>query len=347
MKRVLSLVIIAAIGAAGWFALTSRTSAPVEASFETVRVSRQTLDRTVTATGVIRPVVGAEIEVGSRVSGMVRELPVRVGDQVEAGDLLAVLDPIGFEALVAQSEADLALARAQWELSQSSERRIAALAGKGLATPQELDSARGDLKVARARVELAEARLRSARIDLGYTRITAPIRGVIADISTREGETVAAAFAAPKFVTIVDLSRLEVRAYVDETDIGRIFIGQEATFSVDTYPDKAFSAKVTAIQPKAEIQGSVVNYVVVLRFKTPPETTPRPEMTAHVRLVMDRREGALTVPREVLRRRDGRQYVMVKRGDSWQEQIVRIGWRTNRSAEVLDGLAEGEVVQVN
>ncbi len=90
--------------------------------------------------------------------------------------------------------------------------------------------------------------------------------GVVASVSTQEGETVAASFAAPTFVTLLDLARLEVWAYVDETDIGRIHRGQDATFTVDTYGDDEFAGRVTAIYPQAEIRDNVVNYVAVIRF---------------------------------------------------------------------------------
>ncbi len=123
---------------------------------------------------------------------------------------------------------------------------------------------------------------------LGYTRIDAPIAGVVASISTQEGETVAASFAAPTFVTLLDLDRLEVWAYVDETDIGRIRAGQPARFTVDTYPDQEFEGRVTAIYPQAEIRDNVVNYVTVVRFEPPRDRTLRPEMTATVRIALDR-----------------------------------------------------------
>ena len=131
---------------------------------------------------------------------------------------------------MAQAEADLALARAQLAMAASSHERAAALSSAGIVSEFELESATRDLEVARARVDLEQARVNSAQIQLAYTEIRAPVQGVIADVTTREGETVAASFAAPTFVTIVDLDRLEVQAYVDETDIGQIFVGQQATF---------------------------------------------------------------------------------------------------------------------
>ncbi len=210
------------------------------------RVGRSTMARTVIATGVIRPVVGAEINVGSRISGTVVHLPVKVGDRVEAGQLLAELDRAALDAAFDQARAELALARPRVALAVSKLERRRSLAESGVATGEDLDVAVRDLAVERARLRAAEARLRSAEIVLGYTRITAPIPGVVAEVTTREGETVAADFSAPTFVTLVDLDRLEVLAYVDETDVGRVFVGQSASFSVDTYPGAEFSATVTA-----------------------------------------------------------------------------------------------------
>jgi len=337
------LTLAAAAGVASW----QRQTAGADVTFETVRVARGTLDRTVVATGVIRPVVGAEVDVGSRISGQVVDLRVKVGDAVDAGDLLARIDATGIDARVDQATADLALARAELTQAESACERRRRLAGEGIVPTADLDLAVRDLEVARARVDSAAAELRGAEIDRGYTRITAPIRGVIAEVTTREGETVAASFASPTFVTIVDLDRLEVQAYVDETDVGRVFVGQTAAFTVDTYPEVELAATVTAIRPQAEIQSSVVNYVVLLAFAGVEGAVLRPEMTAHVRLRVDRRDDVLTVPRATLRRRDGRQYADVERHGVWVEQEIRTGWRTDGAVEVVDGLAEGETVRVN
>ena len=317
------------------------------ADAKTFRVNRGSLQQTVMATGVVRPVVGAEVEVGSRISGRLVRLPVKVGDSVEAGDLLAELDAAGLDAQVAQAEANLVLAQAERALAQTVFDRKQRLVDEEIIPRTDLDVAFRDLEVAAARTENARAGLRGAEINRGYSRIEAPIRGVIAEVTTREGETVAASFAAPTFVTIIDLERLEVQAYVDETDIGRIFVGQPATFTVDTYNDVEFEATVTAIEPNAEIQGSVVNYVAVLEFADQEGTILRPEMTAHVRLEAGRRDDVLIVPRNTLHRRDGRRYVNVRRDGEWQEQEVRTGWRTERGVEIVDGLAEGDTVQIN
>ncbi len=314
---------------------------------QTGRVDFSQLTETVISTGVIRPMVGAEINVGSRISGTVVNLPVGVGDRVEVGQLLAELDTTALEAAADQVRADVALARPRVALAESVLERRRQLAGQGLASAEDLDTAQRDLAVARAQLEASKARLRSAEIILGYTRITAPLGGVVAEVTTREGETVAADFSAPTFVTILDLDRLEVLAYVDETDIGRVKAGQAATFTVDTYPEMEFKAVVNSIQPRAELQNSVVNYVVRLDFEPVDDYVLRPEMTAHVRLVVAERNDALTVPRSALTRRDGRQFVLVQRSDEWVETAVRTGWRSESTVEIIAGVNQGDVIELN
>lgn len=314
---------------------------------QTARVDFSSLSETVIATGVIRPMVGAEVNVGSRISGTVVRLPVEVGDRVEVGQLLAELDTTALEAAADQVRADVALAQPRVALAESVLKRRQQLADQGLASTEDLDTAQRDLAVAQAQLEASKARLRSAEIILGYSRITAPIRGVVAEVTTREGETVAADFSAPTFVTILDLDRLEVLAYVDETDIGRVEIGQAATFTVDTYPGVEFKATVNTIQPRAELQNSVVNYIVRLDFDTADGFILRPEMTAHVRLVVAERDDALTVPRTALTRRDGRQFVLVQRDDEWVETAVRTGWRSENRVEILSGVSQGDVIELN
>lgn len=311
------------------------------------RVDLGRVTETVIATGVIRPMVGAEVNVGSRISGTVVNLPVEVGDRVELDQLLAELDKTALEAAADQVRAEVALAQPRVALAESILNRRQRLASQGLASDEALEIAHRDLAVERALLEASKARLRSAEIMLGYTRITAPISGVVAEVTTREGETVAADFSAPTFVTIIDLDRLEVLTYVDETDIGRVRVGQRAIFTVDTYPEVEFEAMVTAIQPRAEQQNTVVNYVVRLDFESSAPYILRPEMTAHVQLVVAEREDVLSVPRNSVLRHDGRQFVVLKRANEWVETAVTTGWRSENTVEVLTGVSQGDVIELN
>jgi multidrug efflux pump subunit AcrA (membrane-fusion protein) len=205
-----------------------------------------------------------------------------------------------------------------------------------------------DLQAAEAEVAQANASLRIAAANLGYATITAPMAGVIASVSTQQGETVtsgSAAAQAPTFVTIIDLSRLQVDAYVDETDIGKVHVGQEATFSVDAFPDKEFSGKVTAIYPKALIQQNVVDYDVVIAIDNR-EGLLRPDMTTNTTITVAKREKVLTIPNQAVRREEGDRVVYVQEGDRLLRRPVRTGWRDRTYTEVLGGLKEGERVAV-
>lgn len=266
--------------------LLGRTSSdparPQEA--KVVRASPREPEPVVTATGVIRPMVGAEVRVGSRISGVVERLRVRIGDSVAKGQLLAELDARDLLARRDQASAALESARAGLGYAQADLRRKRELSAAQIVSPNDLELAERAAAMAEQQVAEAAASLDYATAQLGYSRIYAPIAGVVASISTQEGETVAASFAAPTFVTLLDLDRLEVWAYVDETDIGRIRAGQAARFTIDTYPGHEFEGRVTAIYPQAEIRDNVVNYVTVVRFDPPRDRTLRPEMTASVRI---------------------------------------------------------------
>jgi macrolide-specific efflux system membrane fusion protein len=205
-----------------------------------------------------------------------------------------------------------------------------------------------DLQYAEAQVEQARAALRIAEANLGYATITAPMSGVVASVSTQQGETVtsgSAAAQAPTFVTIIDLNRLQVDAYVDETDIGKVRVGLEATFSVDAYPDREFRGKVTAIYPKALIQQNVVTYDVVIAIDNG-EGLLRPDMTANTTITVARREKVLTVPNQAVRRENGDRVVFVQEGDRLVRRPVKTGWKDKTYTEVLSGLKEGERVVV-
>lgn len=285
-KLVLSLVILGAVAVAALVLARGgswRDQEPAQAE-KVVRRARRAPESAVTATGVIKPMSGAEVRVGSRVSGVVRRLFVRVGDAVRKGQVLAELDARELLARRAQAAAAMESAHADLGYAQADLRRKRELGAAQLIPRNELDLAERACAVAEQRLKEAEANLEYAETQLSYTQIYAPISGVVSTISTQEGETVAASFAAPTFVTLLDLDRLEVWAYVDETDIGRIQAGQKARFTVDTYPGQELEGRVTTIYPQAEIRDNVVNYVTVVRFEPPRDRTLRPEMTVMAKI---------------------------------------------------------------
>jgi multidrug resistance efflux pump len=234
-------------------------------SNETALVEQRNMAATVIAIGALRPQIGAEVRVGSRISGRVQRLRANIGDRVTKGQVIAELETAELDAIVAEREAQLRLADARLAAQDTSSpeglARAAAEVARASATEQltaaELDRrqqllatlgttaadveaarerhlvARAQLSTARREFDLAQrearaehagalAALERARVERSFTVIRAPISGTIASVATQEGETVAAGLSAPTFVTIVDLDRLQVHAYVDEVDIGKV-----------------------------------------------------------------------------------------------------------------------------
>jgi macrolide-specific efflux system membrane fusion protein len=204
------------------------------------------------------------------------------------------------------------------------------------------------IRQAKATKESLKAALDYAKVQLSYATIIAPIDGVISYVSTQQGETVVAGLNAPIFVTIIDLERLQVDAFVDETDIGRVKVGQKATFTVDTYPGEEFAGEVMAIYPKAIIQENVVNYDVVVRITDPKIELLRPDMTASVKIFQEERKGILAIPRKYISTEEGDRviYVLKENGKEPQRRIIKTGWQDSKNTEVLEGLSEGEKIVV-
>jgi RND family efflux transporter MFP subunit len=290
--------------------------------------------------------IGAEVRVGSRISGVVARLFVRVGDTVSKGQALAELDARELEARLHEAAAALELARATLQYAQTDLRRKRELIAERLVAPSDLDLAEQAFAVADQQRAQAEANLDFAMTEVGYAKIVAPIAGVVASVSTQEGETVAASLAAPTFVTLLDLGRLEVWAYVDETDIGRIHPGQRARFTVDAYSDHEFDGRVVSIYPRPEIRDNVVDYITVLRFQPVRDRVLRPEMTTVVRIALDMRSRVLAVPLRAVRRDGDRQFVACPRGSSIERRFVTTGSRDDAYWEIVDGLHEGDEVIV-
>jgi len=203
-----------------------------------------------------------------------------------------------------------------------------------------------ELKQATAEVARAQFAVANGKVLLSYATLTAPIDGVIASVSTQEGETVAAGFNAPTFVTIIDLERLQVDAYVDEVDIGKVRPGQAAVFTVDTFPGREFQGRVSAIYPKAIIQDNVVNYDVVVDILDRHDGELRPEMTASVTVLLETKTGVLAISAKAVKRERGKNVVYVSNDGPPEPREVKIGWKDGPWIEILGGLDEGQTIFV-
>ena len=233
--------------------------------------------------------------------------------------------------------------QAQEQLSVAEARLASALKALDLAKTRYGE----DLKQVRADIKRAKAALVNAKVKLSYATITAPISGVIGSVSTQQGETVFAGLNAPTFVTIIDLNRIQVDAFVDETDIGKVKVGERAIFTVDTYPNKDFEGAVSAIYPKAVIQENVVNYDVVIDINSPFKNLLRPDMTASVTIYQEERKGVLMVPRQAIIREGGHKYVLVQSSNGPpQKKAVQTGISSGNTIEIISGINEGDTVVI-
>ncbi len=344
-KWIMGFIAIVAVGVIAVFLTGSSGEGEKNTTaFDITAVVRRDLNSSVLATGIVRPCVGAEVKVGSQVSGIVQQLFVDIGDPVKKGQLLAVLEPTQYRASYNQALAALEVARADLRYNRLNLDRQRFLFKEDTVSRDTLDTAETSYETAKARVSQAEANAEYAKIQLGYTRIYAPISGVVSSIATQVGETVAASFAAPTFVTIIDLNRLEVWAYVDETDIGRVRIGQQTRFTVDTYTDTDFEGQVTAIYPKAEIQENVVNYVTVITVTAKKDRILRPEMTTTVNILLQTRKNVLTVPNRAIHRENGGKFVYILENQQPRKHPVKTGWKNRDHTEITSGLAENDRV---
>lgn len=244
-----------------------------------------------------------------------------------------------------------AVSRDEWERSE--ERLKVARAGLDAAR-LALDLAKKryaeDVKQARAEIARARPALNNAQVQLSYATLLAPISGVIASVSTQEGETVAAGLNSPTFVTIIDLERLQVDAMVDEVDIGKVHPGQKAVFTVDAFPAREFPGNVTAIYPKAVLLENVVYYDVVVDIQGNQDKVLRPEMTASVTIFLDAKPGVLAIPAKAVKRERGKNVVYVRQDGPdgtpgrWAPREVKVGWKDGTWIEVVSGLREGETI---
>ena len=286
MRRVILVAALVSAGVAAYrYAPTPAFLATsAQAELPTLRVRREPITESTVAIGTVKAKVGAEVKVGSQLSGIVAELRVSVGDTVAKGDLLASLNDADARARVDVLKAEVASAIAETDYAESELDRTERL--RELVPELQIENLRKNLRVKQAAVERTRAALAEAQIRLGYAVIRAPVAGTIASVSTYRGETIAASLAAPTFVTIVDLKRLEVQSYVDETDIGRVRVGQRVTIRVDAFPGTDLEGLVAAIYPKAQLVNNVVNYVVIIDIRDMRDLVIRPEMTAHVNFIL-------------------------------------------------------------
>lgn len=363
------LAVVVALGLAGfgyWYAELRNAGTSADAEPPTVQVARGNVEMSVLASGVIE--AKSLVAVGARVSGQVETLAVRLGDRVKAGDLIAQLESLDQQNDVAQAKADqaqieaqIASNKAEQALAELSFDRNRQLGEKNLISAETLETARATLAMKKAaglsleaQRQRAEIAVSSAELALERTRITAPASGTVVAVVTDQGQTVNASSATPTIVKIADLDHMVVHADISEADVVRVKPGQHARFTLLGAPDRPFDAILSAVEPApASIETndaidttSAIYYVGLLDVDNPVGEL-RIGMTAEVTILLDNARDVLTLPSSMIyRTADGKTAVEVwdPASKTRGERIVTVGLDNAVTAEIADGLVEGERV---
>jgi HlyD family secretion protein len=253
----------------------------------------------VTATGTINPVTS--VDVGTQVSGIVSKLYADFNSVVKKGQVIAQIDSTFLVQAVKEAEANYDRVKAQLADSKRNLDREKTLLDRGLESQLNYDAALMTYESNAASMKSAQASIDRAKINLAYATIYAPISGVVTNRAVNIGQTVAASFSSPTLYTIAnDLSRMQVLTTVDESDIGRVSIGQSATFTVDSYPDETFRGTVSQIRLAPVTVQNVVNYTVVIEVKND-QLKLMPGMTANVKVLVASSQNVLKISSMALR----------------------------------------------
>jgi macrolide-specific efflux system membrane fusion protein len=370
-RVVAALLVLAGLGWAikhFWF------TPPPAPQVATATVTQADIEDTVLATGTI----GAFklVSVGAQVTGEVKKLNVALGDVVKQGQLIAEIDALTQQNNLRNAQAQLQNAEAQLRSRQAALQqaelaavRLRELVAADAGTRADLEAAEAALTTARAESAAQQAQINQARVaedtakvNLGYTRVTAPMDGVVVAIVTEQGQTVNANQSAPTIIKLARLDTMTVKAQISEADVPRVKPGMPVYFSLLGEPDTRIEAKLRAVEPgpttlatdssgstSSTSTSSSTTSAIYFNgiFDVPnPEGKLRINMTAQTTIVLAQVKQALTLPSAALGRRDGpgRYKVRVLQGDQVVEKSVRIGLNNRVLAQVLDGLSAGDQV---
>ncbi|MGB5747720.1 MAG: efflux RND transporter periplasmic adaptor subunit [Desulfobacterales bacterium] len=315
-KAVFIVFILLGISAGVLWKFWSPSEAKMPARFETEPVRQGRLKVTVSATGTLKPV--NQVDVGTEVSGIIREVLVDFNDAVKKGQILARLDASKLQAQKLQSEASLEVAKAEYVKAQTDVanaksilerlKRAFRLSNGKVPAKQDMDTAETNCQVTLAQVEVARANISKAKAvldanisELEKATIYSPITGIVLNRSVEEGQTVAASLQAPVLFTLAEnLANMMLYVSVDEADVGQIKEGQSAEFIVDAYPNKTFPAQITQVRFAPQTENGVVTYQCLLKVDNS-ELLLRPGMTATADILVHDEQDALLVPNAALR----------------------------------------------
>ena len=366
-----NLIIAVTVGLIIVFFALSRCGRSSAGQYQTATVTRGPITQAVTATGTLNPVVN--VQVGSQVSGNIQKLFADFNSKVKAGDVVAQIDPVLFQATVTQAEGDLANAQAALELAKVNATRIQELFAKKNSAQADVDQATANLHQAEANVKIKQGALDKAKADLDHCTIKSPVDGEVISRSVDVGQTVAASLQAPVIFAIAnDLTKMQIDANVAEADVGVVEVNQDVDFTVDAFPTRTFHGKVVQVRNAPITVQNVVTYDTVIGVSNP-DLKLKPGMTANVSVKIAHRDDALQIKNAALRyrpadatpatsrgaaspspggarpgggreRRGSERTVYVFSGNRPQPTQIKTGISDGIVTEVMEGLKEGDRV---
>lgn len=326
-------------------------------SYQFEKVKKGSIEKTVTATGTIEPIL--QVEVGTQVSGVISKLYVDYNSRVKRGQLLAEIDRTVLESEVTSRRADLNSNKSEYDYQKKNFDRVAGLYAKSLISQKEYETAEYQYSKAKAAYDKSRSDMLKAKTNLSYASICSPIDGVVLSRAVDEGQTVAASFNTPTLFTIAnDLEKMRVIANVDEADIGEVKAGQRVTFTVDAFPDDVFNGEVTQVRLESTTVSNVVTYKVVVNAPNP-QLKLKPGLTANITIITSERSNILVVPSKAFRFNPSEgatgksnpaadiKTLWVKTAKGISPQKVKVGITDGVSTEVVSGLRAGDAIAVS
>ena len=382
MKRpwIILLVLTVLIGG-GFLTYRKYFAVPEVQVLETARVERGDIRGVLVETGIIKSQVGAVVKIGSRATGTIVKMNVKIGDRVKQGDLIALIDDRETREKIQRQQAALEGARktlaqvestypqrikeaqANLEYAKINHSREKELLKFEYTTPDAVDKAENqqkaleanwrklqkeyqtEVEITRARIAEITAQIKELEVTLSYTKIYAPIDGVVSDVTLQQGETIVAGLQVANLVTIQDPSRLDMQIYVDETNIGKTKVGQQVEFYVDSFPDKTFRGSIDKLYPQPQTKDNIVYYLAIMSIPKEDAAFLRPEMTTHVKVIFEEKRDILTVPNAAVKFEEGKQIAYKVVGPNKVEKLeLKTGLRGEEKTEILAGAEDDDEV---
>jgi multidrug efflux pump subunit AcrA (membrane-fusion protein) len=381
MKKIWFIFIALTLIGSGFFVYKKFLSKPEIKVLETAKVEKGSIRGVIVETGIIKSQVGAVVKVGARATGEIVKMNVKIGDKVKKGQLIALIDEREIQKAIDQQTAALSAARntlsqveltyperineakANYEYANINYKREQELLKNDYTTKDSVDKAKSQfeaadatfkrlqdeyktqLKIAMANIEDISAQLKQQQIRLTYTKIYAPIDGIVSDVTAQEGETIVTGLQVANLVTVLDPTLLEMWIYVDETDIGKVKLTQDVEYYVDTFPDKLFHGSIEKVYPEPVIKDNIVYYLSIVKVSKDDARFLRPEMTTHVKIIFAEKDNLLTAPNAAIKFERGKQIAYKVLGPHEVQKVeLQTGIRGEEKTEIISGVKEGDVL---